>query len=117
MALEDDAPIRVHETWDGWRYAEARASGLRDVHWLQPPGAPHPLIHAFVSCTSLSLGSLAHQCDPSSAPHQLRVCVLKRHTTPSAYAALAERAELVRTHFSSILTIPRADASVGPLSR
>jgi hypothetical protein len=37
-------------------------------------------------------GALPHHCERTTAPHQLRVCVVKRHTIPAAYAELARRA-------------------------
>ena len=48
--------IRVHDAWQGWRSAEVRFGDLRDIHWSQPKGAPHSLIHAYVPCTAIVSG-------------------------------------------------------------
>ena len=85
--------IRVHGSWSGWRSAEVHLADLEDVHWRQPPGAPHALIHARVWCTRRWTGDLPHDCDRRSAPHRLLVCVLKRHTTATIYAELARLAD------------------------
>ena len=99
--------IRVHREWHGWRSAEVRFGDLRDVHWFQQRGAPHSLIHAYVSCTALVTGDIPHDCDAKSAPHRLLVCVLKRHALPSAYNALVRCADQQRT-WTAIKVLERA---------
>ena len=85
--------IRVHRAWNGWRSAEVRLSDLHDVHWRQPPGAPHPLIHAYVSCDQIVGGAIPHECSyPSPVPHEMLVCVLKHHTLCAPYADLVRSA-------------------------
>ena len=93
MNAQDDLVVTVHGTWDGWQHAEVRLSDLRDVHWLQPDRAPHRIIHGFIFCGQLLNGTIPHGCDARSAPHELLVCVLKRHAVSSAYAELARRAD------------------------
>jgi hypothetical protein len=86
--------IRVHGSWNGWQTAEVRLGDIHDVHWLQPGSAPHPLVHGFVSCSSIVNGGIPHDCEPASAPHAVRVCVLKKHAIESAYLELVRRADL-----------------------
>ena len=102
--------IRVHREWHGWRSAEVPFGELRDVHWFQPPGAPHSLIHAYVPCTAPVTGDISHDCDRKSAPHRLLVCVLKRHAIPSAYTALARYADQHAT-WAAIKVLERARSS------
>src|SRR5688572_8373102 len=85
--------IRVHCEWDGWQTVIVRFNNLRDLHWFQPIRAPHPLVHAHVSCTDLVRGIIPHDCGFSVAPQLLCVCVLKRHTIPTVYEELARRAD------------------------
>jgi hypothetical protein len=92
----DDALVRVHGSWSGWRSAEVRLIDLDDVHWSQPPGAPHPLIHAFVPSARLPKGDLTPDGDPGSMRRRILVCVLKRHTIPAAYGVLVRRADARR---------------------
>ena len=89
--------IRVHREWHGWQSAEVRFGDLRDIHWSQPAGAPQSLIHAYVPCTAMVSGDIPHDCDGTPAPHQLLVCVLKRHAIPSAYTSLVRHADQQRT--------------------
>jgi hypothetical protein len=93
MRVEDGFLIVVQRDWKGWRTAEVRLSDLQHVHWFQPPGAPRPLVHGYVSCGSIVNGSIPHDCDPAAAPHDFLVCVLRRHAVASAYMELARRAD------------------------
>lgn len=93
MGPYDDMLIRVQSDWNGWRSATIRLGDLEDVHWFQPVPAPRALLHGYVSCESFETGESLHDCDRTSAPHRLRVCVLKRHTMPAAYLVLTRRAD------------------------
>ena len=83
--------VVVQDEWNGWRTAMVPLADLEDVRWLQPSGAPRPLIHAHVSCSKLHPGDLRHTCD-GAAPHAVLVCVLKSHTAPHVFEELARRA-------------------------
>jgi hypothetical protein len=87
-----DVLVVVQGEWNGWRKAFVPLSDLQDIHWLQPKGAPKPLIHAHVPCTSVMEGDIPHDCQRTPAPHRLLVCVLKCHSTVPVYAELARRA-------------------------
>jgi hypothetical protein len=80
--------VVVQRDWNGWRKAMAPFGALQDVHWHQPPGAPRPLIHAFVGCDRIVSGDVPHECTAGTHPHRLRVCVLKCHTPPEAFQLL-----------------------------
>ena len=97
MAVNGEMLIRVYGSWNGWQNAEVRLGNIRNVHWLQPDRAPHQLIYGFVSCADIVSGHIPHECDEASAPHDLLVCVLKRHVVSSAYAELVRCAEQSRT--------------------
>jgi hypothetical protein len=55
------------------------------------------MVHGYVACADIVTGDIPHECDPMTAPHRLRVCVLKRHTLPKVYAELARLADKQRT--------------------
>jgi hypothetical protein len=92
--------VRVHSEWNGWKTAEVRMSDLADLHWFQPNGAPHALLHGFILCTQMVSGAVTHDCHRPSAPHRLLICVLKRHAIPTIYAELARRAHAERLTIS-----------------
>jgi hypothetical protein len=91
LAQRPDTLVVVQRDWNGWRKAMTPLSSLESVHWLRPPGAPRPLIHAYVNCDAFVSGDVPHECMDGS-PHRLLVCVLKKHTAPSVYDALVEKA-------------------------
>ena len=85
--------VRVQCEWNGWRTAEVSIDDLEQIHWFQPAGAPHPLLHAYVSCGRLANTGVSHDgCSRSPRPHRVLVCVLKRHHLPSVYAEIERRA-------------------------
>jgi hypothetical protein len=88
----DDTLIVVQTEWNGWRTATARLADLENVHWFHPSGAPRALIHAYVRCTNVQSGDLSHDCQSASGPHDLLVCVLKSHTSPSVFEELSRLA-------------------------
>jgi len=92
MRADEDLRISVTASWKDWRSARVRIVDLQDVHWHQPSGAPHPLVHAYIACTEVADGEFAHVCEETLTPHHLRVCVLKSHNLPAVYALLAGQA-------------------------
>ncbi|HKB09138.1 MAG TPA: hypothetical protein VKD69_00740 [Vicinamibacterales bacterium] len=105
MNTADGLLVPVRCAWNAWQTAEVRLSDLHDVHWLQPMGAPRPLVHAYVDCTATA-GLIAHDCRATPAPHRLLVCVLKRHAAPLVYQELVRLAEIVHP-----LTMPAEDVA------
>ena len=99
----DHAFIAVQTEWNGWRAAQVRAADLEDVHWAQPPGARQPLVHGAIWCDRLYSGQLPHDCELTSAPHRLLVCVLKSHTAAAVFAELSKRAD------EAVCGLPRPD--------
>jgi hypothetical protein len=92
MTPDEEISISVTASWKDWRSARVRLIDLQDVHWHQPIGAPHPLVHAYVACTDIAGGEFSHGCAATAMPHQLRVCVLKSHNIPAVYAVLVRQA-------------------------
>ena len=101
--------VVVQGEWNGWRTAVVRAVDLESPHWSQPGGAPRPLLHAYVPCTAIVSGEVAHDC--GSAPHRLHVCVLKKHTAPAMFETLARMADAQAT----AATAPWPMVPVAPL--
>jgi hypothetical protein len=90
--LHDDFVVNVQDCWNGCRGADVRLGALRLVHWHQPDRAPHEMVHGYVFCTDIISGQIPHECDHRT-PHQLLVCVLKKHATAMVYDELVRRAD------------------------
>jgi hypothetical protein len=104
----------VTAEWNDWRLVHTRLGNLSDVHWHQPRGASHPLIHAWLLCSDVVGGELWHCCNRLSAPHRLCVCVLKKHNISSAYAELVRQAD-ERCHSSHQPSSASKIAAVAPM--
>jgi len=120
MPGHDHMLIRVQSEWNGWRGAEVRLADLCEVHWHQPSRAPRRFVHGYMSCSNIVTGDIPHDCDRTSAPHRLLVCILKSHTVPVVYASLARRADDQQTlHLNKHAVEParRPDAAAVLLSR
>ena len=113
MIGDQDLRISVTASWKDWRCANVRAGDLQNVHWYQPAGAPHPLLHAYLVCDGTAGDDTLHMCD-AAAPHQLRVCVLKSHNIPSVYAKLLLEASRTLPVGGSL---PRSLAGSPPVSQ
>jgi hypothetical protein len=84
--------VPVQRTWNDWHTAMVRLDDLDNVHWCWPTGAPRALIHAYVACSRLACGELPHDCEPTSTPHRLLVCLLKSHVSRHVFEYLSQRA-------------------------
>lgn len=92
-APTDYCRVVVQRDWNGWRTATVRVKDLEDVHWFRPSGAPHHMLHAHVNCQQILSGDVPHECHLSPGPHDLLVCILKRHAAASVFAELAHKAD------------------------
>src|SRR5262245_13108017 len=92
MQATDEMLVCVQREWNGWQTAEVPLKDLQNIHWFQPAHAPRPIVHGYVSCSSITAGALPHNCNNTQGPHRLLVCVLKCHTMPSVNAEFARRA-------------------------
>jgi hypothetical protein len=108
MRLYNDFLISVNGDWQDWRSAMVRLADLWDVHWREPVGASHPLVHGYICCTNIVSGEVPHDCPRGSGPHRLIVCVLKSRTLPAVYAGLARRADHQQTPGASSRPIAAA---------
>jgi len=102
----DEMLVTVQREWNGWRTAFVRVGDLQEIHWFQPTGAPRSLIHAYVNCADLIDGEIPHDCESTPRPHRLLVCVLKSHTTVSAYTEIARSANQAIVPFGSGSALP-----------
>jgi hypothetical protein len=98
LATDPHTLVVVQPEWNGWRTAVARMIDLEEVHWFQPKGALCPLIHAYVSCTTLLSGGIPHECPSTASPHRLHVCILKRHTSACVFELLSRLASESARH-------------------
>lgn len=94
MQTESDPIIRIRRQWNSYQIAAVHLSQIRELHWDRSSGGvqaptPQPFIHGYVWCTDID-GEIAHSCVHGSAPHSIKVCVVKKDNRPEAFSLLLE---------------------------
>jgi len=89
----DSRLVVVRRQWNDWREAKYRFDQLEDPHWSYTCGgicvpAPRAFIHAYVICTAMVEGELAHSGTHGSCPHRIKVCVVKKANAKDVFADL-----------------------------
>jgi hypothetical protein len=107
----DQKLVVVRSEWHVWRTATVALDDLSDVHWAHPPGAPRPLIHAYVYCTAILSGVLTHDCRATPAPHRLKVCVLRTCNWRTVFENLVRQADARQLMLAARSTSSTAIAS------
>lgn len=82
--------VSVRRKWDSWEVAEVYVSEVDNPMWdLESGGvketAPEALIFGYVYCDAIVSGSLAHSCLHGTAPHSIKVCILRKDNSPRIY--------------------------------
>ena len=74
--------VSVRRQWNDYRVGEVDLADLGSLRWDSASGGvgartPQPFIHGYVSCDAIR-GDIAHSCQHGSAPHTIKVCVVKK---------------------------------------
>jgi hypothetical protein len=82
MTENTDSTAIVRRRWNDPHSAKVPLSALRELVIKNDPGGicspiPRPFPYARVWCDQLIDGSAIHVCDPATAPHELRLCVME----------------------------------------
>lgn len=75
-----DALIVVRRRWSDPQSAKVPLTALRELVIKNDPGGvcgpiPRPFLYARIWCDRLINGAAIHICDPTTAPHELQLCV------------------------------------------
>ena len=84
--------VNIRRQWNSWQQATVPLSKLEGVHWSQASGgvqarAPQPFIHAYVWCDDIE-GDIDHSCIHGTAPHRIKVCIVKSANSKEAFETL-----------------------------
>jgi hypothetical protein len=82
MNDKSDSMVTVRRRWNDSHSAKVPLSALRELIIKNDPGGicspiPRPFPYARVWCDQLIDGRAIHACDPSTAPHELQLCVIE----------------------------------------
>lgn len=83
-------PVSVRRQWNSWEVAEVAVGEVANPLWDLAGGgvketAPEALIYGYVLCDAIISGSLAHSCLHGTAPHSIKVCILRKDNSPRLY--------------------------------
>ena len=93
--VSDKELVSVRRQWNSWEMAEVYVGDVSNPLWDIEGGgvkgaAPEAQIYGYVWCDSVVTGSLAHSCLHGTAPHSIKVCLLRRDNSPRIYNHFAE---------------------------
>jgi hypothetical protein len=82
MTDNDDLIVVVRRRWNDPHSARVPLSVLRELVTKNDPGGvcspiPRPFRYARVWCDQIIDGRAIHACEPTTAPHELQLCVLE----------------------------------------
>jgi hypothetical protein len=82
MTKDADSTVVVRRRWNDPHSAKVPLEALRELVIKNDPGGvcspiPRPFPYARIWCDQLKDGSAIHSCDPSTAPHELQLCVIE----------------------------------------
>jgi hypothetical protein len=75
--------VRIRRQWNDWRTAIVSLDSIDGLHWSSVSGgvqqrSPRPFLHAYVRCDQILEGELAHSCLHGTAPHRVKICIVKK---------------------------------------
>lgn len=82
--------VSVRRQWNSWEKAEVYVAEVSNPLWdvegggIKGGGAD-ALIYGYVWCDAIVSGSLAHSCLHGTAPHSIKVCILRQDNSPRIF--------------------------------
>lgn len=82
--------VSVRRQWNSWETAQVYVADIANPLWDIAGGgtketAPDALIYGHIWCDALVSGSVAHSCLHGTAPHSIKVCILRQDNPPRIY--------------------------------
>ena len=82
--------VSVRRKWNSWEIAQVYVGDVENLLWdLESGGvkesAPEAYIYGYIWCDRLVSGSLAHSCLHGTAPHSIKICILRKDNPPRIY--------------------------------
>lgn len=86
--------VYIRRQWDDYRIAKVEFSKLKKLHWSFYSGgveapSPQAFIYGYVMCDEIE-GEVAHSCAHGTAPHSIKVVVVKKDNKPEIFSKLLE---------------------------
>ncbi len=88
--VTDNDLVTVRRQWNNWELAQVYVGDVANPLWDIAGGgtketAPEAFIYGYILCDAIVAGSVAHSCLHGTAPHSIKVCILRRDNPPRIY--------------------------------
>ena len=82
--------VSVRRAWNSWEVAQVYIGDVDNPLWDLAGGgvketAPEAFIYGYIFCDAIVFGSIAHSCLHGTAPHSIKVCILRKDNPPRIY--------------------------------
>lgn len=82
--------VSVRRAWNSWEIAQVYVGDVENLLWDIESGgvkesAPEAHIYGYIWCDRLVSGSVAHSCLHGTAPHSIKICILRQDNSPRIY--------------------------------
>ena len=82
--------VSVRRQWNSWEIAQVWVGEVSNPLWDLLSGgvkefASEAFIFGYIWCDAIVSGSIAHSCLHGTAPHSIKVCILKKDNSPRIY--------------------------------
>ena len=82
--------VSVRRQWDSWEVAQVTVGEVANPLWDLVSGgvketAPEAFIYGYIFCDAIVSGSVAHSCLHGTAPHSIKICILRKDNPPRIF--------------------------------
>ena len=82
--------VSVRRQWNSWEVAQVYVGDVSNPLWDVVGGgtkepSPEAYIFGFIWCDAIVSGSVAHSCLHGTAPHSIKICILRKDNSPRIY--------------------------------
>ena len=82
--------VSVRRQWNSWEIAQVNVGEVNNPLWDLVSGgvketSPEAFIYGYIWCDAIVSGSVAHSCLHGTAPHSIKICILRKDNSPRIY--------------------------------
>lgn len=82
--------VSVRRQWNSWEVAQVYVGDVSNPLWDLVSGgvketSPEAFIFGYIWCDAIVSGSVAHSCLHGTAPHSIKICILRKDNSPRIY--------------------------------
>jgi len=82
--------VSVRRQWNSWETAQVYVGDVSNPLWDLVSGgvkesSPEALIFGYIWCDAIVSGTVAHSCLHGTAPHSIKICILRKDNPPRIF--------------------------------